>query len=116
MERYQSHCPGSHIWKWLSFMITSSTVQSHTHTHNSLTGQIPSSFGLLVELSILYLSINHLSGKIPPVIGNCGSLAKLELRDNQLEGEIPSELGMLRDLKELHLYTNHLTGEIPTSI
>ncbi|GJS00245.1 receptor-like protein kinase [Tanacetum coccineum] len=80
-----------------------------------LTGTIPSSFGQLTKMSLLYLSENNLSGKIPPELGNCTSLLDLQLYTNQLEGSIPSELGML-NLTNLSLFTNRLTGEVPMSI
>ncbi|KAF2301609.1 hypothetical protein GH714_028226 [Hevea brasiliensis] len=83
---------------------------------SNLTGNIPSSFGLLDKLSLLYLTENRLSGRIPPELGKCKSLTELKLYRNQLEGEIPIELGMLSELQNLELFENRLNGEIPISI
>ncbi|CAH1422944.1 unnamed protein product [Lactuca virosa] len=92
-----------------------SNLQQFAVVKCRLTGEIPSSFGQLTKLTLLYLSINELSGKIPTEIANCSSLSDLQLDQNQLEGGIPSELGILK-LKSLFLFTNRLTGEVPMSI
>ncbi|KAF0900327.1 hypothetical protein E2562_030615 [Oryza meyeriana var. granulata] len=83
---------------------------------NSITGQIPSSIGLLRNLSYLVLSQNSLSGTIPPEIGNCQLLIWLQVDANQLEGTVPKELASLRNLKQLYLFENRLTGEFPEDI
>ncbi|XP_071728547.1 uncharacterized protein [Rutidosis leptorrhynchoides] len=92
-----------------------SKLQQFAVVGSGLTGPIPSSFGQLTNMILLYLSDNELSGSIPYELSNCTSLVDLQLDTNQLKGLIPSELGTLK-LTKLYLMSNFLTGEVPTSI
>ncbi|RVW52730.1 MDIS1-interacting receptor like kinase 2 [Vitis vinifera] len=83
---------------------------------NNLTGPIPSTFGNLKRLTVLYLFNNSLSGPIPPEIGNLKSLQGLSLYENNLSGPIPVSLCDLSGLTLLHLYANQLSGPIPQEI
>ncbi|XP_031107986.1 receptor-like protein kinase 5 isoform X2 [Ipomoea triloba] len=58
---------------------------------NKLSGEIPSEFGLLQNLTELDLSGNQFSGEIPPDLGRL-RLTSLNLSSNYLSGKIPGEL------------------------
>ena len=59
---------------------------------NQLTGEIPSEFGNLTNLTFLNLYANELTGEIPSEIGNLTNLTQLGLSYNQLSGEIPQQV------------------------
>ncbi|CAL9221971.1 unnamed protein product [Arabidopsis halleri] len=82
----------------------------------NLQGEIPSSFGNLLNLTSLDLSNCNFHGEIPSAIGNLSNLKFLGLSHNQLVGEIPSTIGNLSHLASLDLSHNQLVGEIPSSI
>ncbi|KQJ97980.1 receptor-like protein kinase isoform X1 [Brachypodium distachyon] len=84
--------------------------------NNRFSGQIPTSIGLLRNISVLILTQNSLTGPIPLEIGNCRSLVWLQLGANQLEGTVPKQLAKLNKLERLFLFENHLTGEFPQDI
>ena len=77
---------------------------------NSLSGTMPTQFGLLTEMYTLYLGDNSLSGTIPTQLGLLSKLVMLDFYDNSLDGTIPTQLGLLTKLVWLHLELNHLTG------
>ncbi len=83
---------------------------------NSLTGDIPSSFGDMTNLTYLYLHSNELDGAIPSELGGMSSLRYLWLHSNELTGSLPSGLGNLDNLRDLNLYGNQLSGAIPAGI
>ncbi|XP_058109020.1 receptor protein kinase TMK1-like isoform X2 [Magnolia sinica] len=106
-------------------------------SYNSLSGEIPSSYGSS-ELQILWLNNqqgsklsgpidvvtsmasikqlwlhgNQFTGTIPVGIGKCSSLTDLWLNDNELVGPIPDALATL-PLHTVKLDNNKLTGPIP---
>ena len=77
---------------------------------NHLHGSIPSSIGLLSELSTLNLGYNNLTGPIPSSMGYLTSLTSVYLGHNQLSRAIPESLGLLTLLQLLKLSYNQLTG------
>ena len=77
--------------------------------NRSISGQIPSSIGKLINLSSLDLSYNQLVDSIPKEIGDLGNLTSLNLSYNKLSGPIPMEIGNLVNLVELDLGYNMLT-------
>ncbi|KAF3433270.1 hypothetical protein FNV43_RR24372 [Rhamnella rubrinervis] len=85
-------------------------------SHNSFSGEIASSIGVLSSLKIMNLSRNSLVGPIPVTIGELKFLDNLDLSQNQLNGSIPLEIGGAFSLRELRLEKNNLGGNIPTSI
>lgn len=91
------------------------SLEQFSIVFSGLTGPIPSSFGQLTKMTLLYLTGNQLSGTIPPELANCTSLVDLQVEENRFEGSIPSELGILK-FKKLYLSENLLTGEVPMSI
>ena len=85
---------------------------------NSLTGTIPTTFGLLQNVIGMRLEGNNLSGTIPSELGLLSRLHRLRLGDNDgLTGAVPSELGLLNDtLRLLTLNGTSLVGTIPQSL
>ncbi|CAN0907875.1 Probable LRR receptor-like serine/threonine-protein kinase At3g47570 [Linum grandiflorum] len=92
---------------------------------NSLTGSIPTCFGILSgfmylnvlsNLQGLFFNGNRLSGHIPASLGNLTQLNKLDLSNNQLEGAIPLNLASCQQLNLLDVSGNKLTGAIPRQI
>ncbi|XP_065864395.1 probable LRR receptor-like serine/threonine-protein kinase At3g47570 [Euphorbia lathyris] len=84
--------------------------------HNSLSGNLPSQVGKLINVYNLDVSENKLSGEIPTAIGDCSALAYLYMQGNSFQGAIPSSLASLGGLQHLDLSRNNLTGEIPKGL
>ncbi|EOA28632.1 hypothetical protein CARUB_v10024853mg [Capsella rubella] len=78
---------------------------------NDLFGQVPSTFGSLTWLTHLFLDRNMLTGSFPP-IQNLTKLSYLDLAYNNFSGAIPSSLLSMPSLSHLDLHENHLTGSI----
>ncbi|CAN1169382.1 Receptor-like protein EIX2 [Linum perenne] len=94
---------------WHSFMLWAIDV-----SNNSITGNIPTSFGSLPSLSILLLSSNQLVGEIPASLQNRTGLTSMDLGNNRLTGILPSWLGQeFQSLFMLNLNSNAFTGPIP---
>ncbi|CAK7340703.1 unnamed protein product [Dovyalis caffra] len=80
---------------------------------NNFHGEIPTSLGMLSQLTHLNVSDNVLEGSIPASVHGCQSLEVLELTKNTFSGVIPEELGWLKKLTVFALSKNNLTGSIP---
>ncbi|KAL9301491.1 Receptor like protein 27 [Arabidopsis thaliana] len=78
---------------------------------NGFLGQVPSSFSNLSQLNILDLSHNELTGSFP-FVQNLTKLSILVLSYNHFSGTIPSSLLTLPFLSSLDLRENYLTGSI----
>ncbi|CAA7032063.1 unnamed protein product [Microthlaspi erraticum] len=80
-------------------------------SHNSLSGQIPSSLGSVSSLRYLDLTGNSFSGTLSDdFFTNCSSLRYLSLSHNHLEGQIPSTLFRCSVLNSLNLSSNRFSG------
>ena len=77
-------------------------------------GSVPSSIGLLQQLSRLDFSSNLLSGKIPSSIGgtNMANLQYLDLSFNRFTGPIPTNVLIAPSLSTISLTNNLLTGTL----
>nr|GMD34050.1 receptor-like protein 12 [Ipomoea batatas] len=99
--------------------------------NNNFSGEIPSSFGYLNQISSLHLRNTGLFGELPISLKNCTSLRILDLGKNQLSGDIPVWIGEsltqlkgkeaeyrenLKFLKVIDLSNNRLVGEIPVDL
>lgn len=80
---------------------------------NQLTGDFPSDFINLKNLTHLYLQHNRLSGPLPSFISELKNLKVLDLSNNRFNGSIPSSLSGLTSLRVLNLANNSFSGEIP---
>lgn len=102
---------------------------------NTLTGTLPTEFGLLTQLQELRVAQSDASaipkgtcvdassnpkgcitGTIPTQLGFLTNLKALWLFENHLQGVLPAELGNILTLRELMLFTNSLSGEVPDSV
>uniref|UniRef100_A0A1S3ZWB6 Probable LRR receptor-like serine/threonine-protein kinase At2g16250 n=2 Tax=Nicotiana TaxID=4085 RepID=A0A1S3ZWB6_TOBAC len=76
------------IPQWFGFKLAS-TLQIFDLRFCSITGHIPSNFGYLSNLTIIYLSNNNLiTGIVPSGLGQLSS-AVLDISRNSLVGSIP---------------------------
>ncbi|CAN6710443.1 unnamed protein product [Malus baccata var. baccata] len=100
--------------------------------NNSLSGNVPSSFGNLSRLTDLHLEDNNLEGTIPSTLSQCTNLVNLTLGGNNftveqlinlehfdvsgnlLSGEIPPSLGSCKTIQHLYLQENFFQGTIPS--
>ncbi|WRX12861.1 Protein kinase domain - like 10 [Theobroma cacao] len=82
-------------------------------SYNSLTGPLPSDFGNLKNLVILFVSKNKLSGEISKTLGECPGLMSLDMAGNFFKSNIPLSFGSLKSLETLNLSHNNLPGTIP---
>ena len=85
-------------------------------SRNAIDGEIPAGLANATGLQSLSLNDNRLSGEIPPELGNLASLEILSLNNNGLSGPIPAELGSLSDLDELRLSGNNLSEAVPAEL
>ena len=83
-------------------------------SHNSLTGPIPSEFGLMDPLFGSLLGSNILTGKLPTELGALDWCSELDFSNNRLTGTIPPELcgigASSYDNSKLVLWGNNVTG------
>ncbi|KAF3577917.1 hypothetical protein DY000_02029672 [Brassica cretica] len=79
---------------------------------NGFVGQVPSSFSNLSQLSLLDLSWNELTGDFPPPLGNLSKLTRLSLSDNEFSGALDpnNSLFGLHNLRGLSLAYNYFTA------
>ncbi|KAL1209128.1 putative inactive receptor-like protein kinase [Cardamine amara subsp. amara] len=80
---------------------------------NQFTGEFPSDFINLKNLTHLYLQHNRLSGPLPEIFSELKSLKVLDLSNNGFNGSIPTSLSGLTNLRVLNLANNSFSGEIP---
>ncbi|KAM3323511.1 hypothetical protein P3S67_004662 [Capsicum chacoense] len=83
--------------------------------HNSLSGDLQTTFGLGSGLKSFNLHGNKLEGKIPRSLANCKQLEVLDLGNNHLNDTFPMWLGILPKLRVLSLRSNKLHGPIRAS-
>lgn len=83
---------------------------------NTLSGDIPVTFGKFQWLEILILSGNFLNGKIPASLGNVTTLKLLHLAFNPFKpSQLAPELGNLTKLEDFWLSDCNLVGSLPDS-
>jgi len=86
---------------------------------NSLSGNIPSSFGIgWGKLEVFEVYANDLSGTIPSSLGNgWNSIGIFDIEDNYFSSSLPESIGnWANSIKIVFLKRNDLTGSLPTSI
>ncbi|XP_061337853.1 probable inactive receptor kinase At4g23740 [Gastrolobium bilobum] len=89
-----------------------SQLQTLSLRSNVITGNFPSDFSNLKNLSFLYLQFNNLSGRLPD-FSAWTNLTVVNLSNNHFNGSIPLSLSNLSELAGLNLANNSLSGEIP---
>ncbi|KAM3337204.1 hypothetical protein P3S68_031529 [Capsicum galapagoense] len=83
--------------------------------HNSLSGNLLTTFSFGSALKSFNLHDNKLEGKIPRSLANCSKLEVLDLGKNHLDDTFPMWLGTLANLQVLSLRSNKLQGPVRTS-
>ncbi|GKF64622.1 kinase-like domain-containing protein, partial [Tanacetum coccineum] len=87
---------------------------SHLHlSYNNLSGNITSSLGECISLTMLNLSGNIFQGIIPSSLSSLGGLEVLDISQNNLSGKIPQFLDKWKSLEYLNLSFNDFEGEVP---
>ena len=84
--------------------------------HNRLSGSLPTTVGLLKQLSDLHAYDNALDQPLPDEIGDMTLLQDLRLQDNKITSTIPASIGNLTRLRYLDLYNNLMVGDVPAGI
>ena len=81
-------------------------------------GTIPTEFGLLTEVTDMYLNANDLAGAIPTQLGKLGQMSNgLWLQANSLSSAIPTQIGLLDQMSCcFDLHSNSLSSVIPTQV
>jgi Leucine-rich repeat (LRR) protein len=77
---------------------------------NELSGQIPTTIGLLKDVQRFLLGDNRLGGSLPRQLGLMVDLRTFLISGNSIGGSIPELIKALKDLKELGLARNVITG------
>ncbi|RZC50885.1 hypothetical protein C5167_019311 [Papaver somniferum] len=85
-------------------------------TDCNLVGEIPNSFGKLSKLIDLDLAVNNVNGPIPESITELSSVVQIELYKNSLSGELPKGFAKLKTLRRFDVAMNHLQGLIPNEL
>nr|XP_023874198.1 receptor kinase-like protein Xa21 [Quercus suber] len=89
-----------------------STMESISLVSNSLSGSLPTDFGIsLPNLKELYLAKNKLGGNLPSFIINASKLTVLDISGNLFTGYVPKTLGNLEQIQLLNLGYNNFTSE-----
>lgn len=114
-------------------------LQHFEFESNYISGDFPSSLGLLSDLQFIYARSNELTisldsmtttdaypsifslwidnnkvtTTIPTQIGQFVGLASFSMTNATATGPIPTEMGLLTDLQRVWLYNNQLNGSIP---
>ncbi|KAF7077230.1 hypothetical protein CFC21_081806 [Triticum aestivum] len=91
------------------------TLQELSAPSNLLTGGLPATLSLCVNLRVLNLRNNTLTGAIGLDFRAVNSLVYLDLGVNKFTGLIPASLPKCAGMTALNLGRNLLTGEIPPS-
>jgi len=81
-----------------------------------LTGSLPTSVGLLTNLSVLAISGTSINGNIPTEFGALLKLQALQCDETLIQGTIPSEIGAALSLTLLDISASLLSGIIPTEL
>ncbi|KAB2637070.1 LRR receptor-like serine/threonine-protein kinase GSO1 [Pyrus ussuriensis x Pyrus communis] len=83
-------------------------------SQNNLSGNIPTSLGVLISLEVLKLNNNNFDGEILNSLQNCSQLTGIDLGDNKLFGKISQWIGGLNVsmLNMIRLRSNKFSGHI----
>jgi len=103
----------SSVCDWGGVTVMDGKITRLSVVNNKLSGEIPASFGDLVNLTFLNLGINQLTGQVPESIGNLVGLETLEMTRNQFTGGIPASIGNLTNLVYINFAINKLSEPLP---
>ncbi|CAI5470345.1 unnamed protein product [Closterium sp. Yama58-4] len=80
-----------------------------------LTGSLPGTIGVFIDLQYFYIDSNFLSGPLPSTFSRLVALKEFAANHNQLSGSLPEHIGALTALQQLRLQDNQLEGPFPAS-
>ena len=101
---------------WQGVGVSNGDIVSLDRNVANLTGTLPTSLGLLTQLTSLNLANNpQLTGALPASLGQLTHLTYLRTTSSALNGPLPASLGQLPALQELYLEANRFTGPLPSS-
>lgn len=92
------------------FLMNLTFLNTLSFRNNSLHGPLPNLTNL-VHLEFVFLSINHFSGDIPSAYIHLPNLTKLELQENDISGGVPPF--NQQSLIAFNVSSNELEGPIP---
>ncbi|KAG2308938.1 hypothetical protein Bca52824_028686 [Brassica carinata] len=81
------------------------------YQNNFISSSLPSEFGNLSRLEVLYLSNNSFVGQVPSSFNNLSLLSYLALSENKLTGSLPLVRNLTK-LSFLSLGNNHFSGTL----
>ncbi|KAI8539592.1 hypothetical protein RHMOL_Rhmol09G0194900 [Rhododendron molle] len=85
--------------------------------NNTLSSELPRSFGSFFNLKVLQLSNNNFSGELPESLKNCPHLIIINLGGNRFTGKIQPWLGTrIPNLMILSIRSNRFYGDVPRDI
>ncbi|GAB4829566.1 hypothetical protein Ancab_040637 [Ancistrocladus abbreviatus] len=98
-------------------LVPSPPLPFYVLSHNTLSGEIPTSICNATSLAALDLEDNKLSGRIPPCLFNLSNtMSTLSLGKNNLQGTILDTFTSKCMLEMVSLNGNRLQGKVPRSI
>ena len=106
---------GSSTWNGVTCSI-SNKITSIEISGLALYGTIPSTVGVLSDLTKFDFSYNDISGTIPSSISKLVSLQYLDLSENYFTGPLPSAMDNFGSLEYFSVTKNLLTGTIPYAL
>jgi len=83
---------------------------------NHLTGELPTTLGLMENLKLFYVFSNELTGFLPTELGKLAKMKDFQMYVNSMSGTIPTEIGSMANLIRLYIDELGLSGTIPTEI
>ncbi|KAJ1693401.1 hypothetical protein LUZ63_010099 [Rhynchospora breviuscula] len=100
-----------------SYGSLSLTLHKLNLSRNALSGEVPAFLGQFVGLRLLDLSYNSFTGQIPEeLFQNCVKTRYVSLSHNLLTGPVPDSIGNCTNLAGFDFSFNNLTGEFPPQI
>ncbi|XP_039116046.1 probable LRR receptor-like serine/threonine-protein kinase At1g53440 isoform X3 [Dioscorea cayenensis subsp. rotundata] len=106
----RNYLAGSIPVSWASLPLTNLGLEG-----NMIQGQIPWSFGKLINLKRILISANNLTGKLPESLGNLTNIVFFRIDGNPISGNIPDFIGNWKKLDRLDMQGTSMEGPFPAN-